>query len=379
MGQGGSQEGRERIRVAEFFSGIGLMRLGLAEAGPFEVVWANDISASKAQLYRTNFPSDSHLVEGDIRKVKGRDVPDIDLATASFPCTDLSLAGTRGGLSGSESSMFFQFARVLHQMRDRRPPLVLLENVPGFATSRGGADLRKAIEKLNRLGYECDLVVLDAAWFVPQSRVRVFIIGKQPSHVAGVSESALLPSQTRPPWVTRFVQDNPDLKWSTRQLPAIHPTGSRLRSLVERRRALDWWSAERVAKFESELSPVQCQRLATLTAASGVAWRTAYRRMREGKPRWEIRADELSGCLRAARGGSSKQAIVEAGGGQFRVRWMTPREYARLQGAPHFEFGDASPGQLYFGFGDAVCVPAVAWLARTYLSTALLEAPTVRA
>ena len=54
---------------------------------------------------------------------------------------------------------------------------------------------------------------------------------------------------------------------------------------------------------------------------------------------WEIRSDDIAGCLRTARGGSSRQALVEAGHGELRVRWMTPREYARLQGAPeHFDY-----------------------------------------
>src|SRR5437870_346280 len=84
---------------------------------------------------------------------RGSDVPSIELATASFPCTDLSLAGNRAGLKGSESSMFWQFARVLREMDRRRPKVVMLENVPGFATSHGGKDLRNAIAELNDMGY----------------------------------------------------------------------------------------------------------------------------------------------------------------------------------------------------------------------------------
>ena len=75
----------------------------------------------------------------------------------------------------------------------------------------------------------------------------------------------------------------------------------------------------------------------------------------------------MAGCLRITRGGSSKQALVEAGAGEARVRWLTPREYARLQGAPDLRLGDAHPHQAYFAFGGVVCVPAVAWLAERYL------------
>ena len=70
------------------------------------------------------------------------------LATASFPCVDLSLAGHYRGLEGRESSTFFAFAEVLRALGRRRPPLVLLENVPGFLTSREGRDFVTAAETL---------------------------------------------------------------------------------------------------------------------------------------------------------------------------------------------------------------------------------------
>jgi DNA (cytosine-5)-methyltransferase 1 len=95
-----------------------------------------------------------------------------------------------------------------------------------------------------------------------------------------------------------------------------------------------------------------------------LGWATAYRRTRRGVAVWEIRADKLSGCLRTTAGGSSKQAIVEAGKGSLRIRWMTALEYARLQGIPDLNFGGASESQVRFALGDAVCVPAVEWLGR---------------
>ena len=58
---------------------------------------------------------------------------------------------------------------------------------------------------------------------------------------------------------------------------------------------------------------------------------------------------------------------MEGGNGDLRVRWMTALEYARLQGAPAFRWGAMPETQARFALGDAVCVPAVAWLARNYL------------
>jgi DNA (cytosine-5)-methyltransferase 1 len=128
-----------------------------------------------------------------------------------------------------------------------------------------------------------------------------------------------------------------------------------------------WWDAARTEAFLCSLSPVQAERLESLREGREVAHRTAYRRTRQGKAVWEVRPDDISGCLRTARGGSSKQAVVEAGRGTARVRWMTPREYAWLMGAGQYRLDDIRMNQALFGFGDAVCVPVVAWIAEHYL------------
>jgi len=65
-------------------------------------------------------------------------VPDVDVATASFPCTDLSLAGGRKGLAGEQSRTVWSSSHP-HEMGPRRPRVVMLENVPGFATSTAAA------------------------------------------------------------------------------------------------------------------------------------------------------------------------------------------------------------------------------------------------
>ena len=171
--------GREAVerplRAAEFFAGIGLVRCGLEQAG-MDVVWANDIEPVKQAVYAANFDA-SHYLLDDIRNVTGRSVPTVDLAAASFPCVDLSLAGHRRGLSGEQSGLFYEFTRVLREMEERAPSVVMVENVASFVSSRGGMDLRAAVNDLNSLGYVCDLLVVDARWFTPQSRPRLFMVG----------------------------------------------------------------------------------------------------------------------------------------------------------------------------------------------------------
>lgn len=356
------------MRVAEFFAGIGLVRSALEGCG-FDVVWSNDIDPNKRAMYVANFDA-THFRLGDIREISGQDVPDVDLATASFPCTDLSLAGNRLGLHGKQSGLFWEFARLLLEMRGRRPSVVMLENVPSFATSHQGLDLYMALRSLNGLGYWCDLLIVDARHFVPQSRPRLFIVGSQRQlNTTGTWE----PSPIRPAWVERFVTEHTELKLHAMPLNLPPSTEHRLDDIVERLGNEDsrWWEAGRRERFCEELSLVQRDRLERMTRSLVPVWATAYRRTRNGKPAWEIRNDAISGCLRTARGGSSKQALVEAGGGSWRVRWMTAVEYARLQGADDFILDGIPENRALFGFGDAVCVPAVAWIASNYLAPLL--------
>ncbi len=369
-------------RVAEFFAGIGLVRLGLEAAG-LAVVWANDLSAIKQKLYAGQFTED-HFHLKDVRTVTGAEVPDIELATASFPCTDLSLAGYRRGLSGEHSGLFWEFVRVLREMGERRPQAVLIENVIGFLTSHGGEDLRVALAALNELGYWCDILTIDARHFVPQSRPRLFIVASR-DRLRDAREWSS--SAARSEAVVRFAREHslpyagrPALRLQARAIELPERDTQTLADIVEPCAADDprWWDAARVQAFLAQLSPLQRARLDLLGARDERSWATMYRRTRAKRPAWEIRDDQLSGCLRAVSGGSSRQALVEAGGGQIRVRWMTAREYARLQGAGDYRIDTVTENQALFGFGDAVCVPVITWLAEQYLVPLLAGTPTER-
>jgi len=359
---------RERLRVAEFFAGAGLVRRAIEQVGG-QVVFANDIEPFKAAIYGANFGRDDFRL-GDVRDISGNDIPDVDLATASFPCTDLSLAGMRAGLAGSQSGMFWEFARVIREMGERRPRFVLLENVPSFATSRGGQDFHDALAELNNLGYICDALVVEASWFVPQSRSRLFVIGSRDAIPAAFSlASAPLRDELRPRWLMRLLSGFPDLDLQFKPVRAATEALQVLSDVVEILPIGDprWWDDERTDRFVSSLSRLHGDRLEKMHRSVQMHWATAYRRTRHGRAVWEIRNDQISGCLRTARGGSSRQAVVEVGQGGVRVRWMTAREYARLQGADDFLLDHVSENKALFALGDAVCVPAVAWLFESYL------------
>ncbi|MGH3418410.1 MAG: DNA cytosine methyltransferase [Streptosporangiaceae bacterium] len=287
------------------------------------------------------------------------------LAWASFPCTDLSLAGWRRGLGGKESGTFWHFTRIIDEMAGHRPPVVALENVVGLATSHGGEDLRAAVRELNLLGYSVDVLTLDARRFVPQSRPRLFLIGA----ARPPADDPQLGDELRPTWLQAPFSD-PTLLTHRASLPTPPSLlAAGLSAQVERVPDSDerWWDVQRTTAFLDSLSEIQATRLDGLRTSRVVSYRTAYRRTRGGVAVWEIRPDDLSGCLRTARGGSSKQALVKVGGGKVRIRWMTPREYAWLMGARGYRLAGLRRNQALFGFGDAVCVQAVSWLAEHYL------------
>ncbi len=157
-------------RAAEFFAGIGLVRLALERQG-WDVVFANDIDEDKAQMYRDNGPGDNHLIVGDIHDLQPIDIPDCELFTASFPCNDLSIAGRWEGLSGKESSAFWGLIDLLGGLKSRKPPLILLENVLGFLTRNNGSDFEQALLALNKRGYNVDAFILNAVhWVVTASQ-----------------------------------------------------------------------------------------------------------------------------------------------------------------------------------------------------------------
>ena len=354
--------------VAEFFAGVGLARLGLEAAGG-RVVWANDVEPVKRTIYEANFPVGEYVL-GDVRGVRADSLPDVDLAWASFPCTDLSLAGERAGLAGAESGLVWEFLRVLEEMGDRRPGVVALENVSGFISSNGGRDVRSTIEALNSLGYTCDAFVVDARCFVPQSRPRFFLVGwvddasPAPTAPEPTASGVIALDPFRPAPVARLFE-TPGLRMRAIALPTPEPRNATLEHVVERL-ALDdprWWPPETQARALAQMEPGHQARLTRLAASPTLVYAAGYRRTRKKGVRVEVRDDGVAGCLRTLRGGSSRQMLFECGAGRVRMRWLTARECARLMGAPDsFVFGEASDSKAMYALGDAVCVPVVEWL-----------------
>ena len=169
-------------RFYEFFSGGGMVRAGLGSQ--WLCLFANDIDSKKCDSYARNW-GDSSLRIADVVSLTTVDLPEAaDLAWASFPCQDLSLAGSGVGLRGERSGTFWPFWNLIGALadEDRAPPVVVLENVCGALTSHGGKDFAAISSAIIRRGYRFGALVIDAVHFVPQSRPRLFVVAVNEKH-----------------------------------------------------------------------------------------------------------------------------------------------------------------------------------------------------
>jgi DNA (cytosine-5)-methyltransferase 1 len=369
-------------KFAEFFAGIGLMRLGLEVEG-WKIAFANDIEPDKFKMYADQFSdANQHFVVGDIHQLTHKAIPPVALATASFPCNDLSLAGMRKGLGGKQSSAYWGFVRLIEEMGDNRPPIVMLENVAGFLTSHGGRDFQAALLSLNRLGYAVDAVIIDAARFVPQSRVRLFVIGTIAKGKADweIKENLhFYESDVRPKALADFIFTHPEIVWNVRRMPRLPAASVKLENIVEDLPDDSdfWWNEKRRDYLVSQMSEKHYKILQEMKSARKWCYGTVFRRVRKGKSMAELRTDGIAGCLRTPRGGSGRQILVKAGFGEVQVRLITPKECAMMMGAKDYTI-KVPLNQALFGFGDAVCVPVISWIARHYLNP-LFEEMTKKA
>jgi DNA (cytosine-5)-methyltransferase 1 len=366
----------------EFFAGGGMARLGLGEG--WACRFANDFDPAKAATYRANFPdAGEHFHEGDVFRLEAHDLPGrADLAWASSPCQDFSLAGARAGLAGGRSSAFFGFWRLVEALgaEARAPRILVIENVSGLLSSNGGADFTALAQALADQGYSFGALEIDAAAFLPQSRPRVFVIATRetpPAHLIGDSRcqtrAVRLAAQRLPPALAK--------RWIWWALAAPPARNLDLAALLEPDAAVAWHSTERTARWLDLMAPLHRARLEARRDRGERVVGALYRRMRmeAGRKvqRAEVRFDGLAGCLRTPRGGSSRQVIAVVEGGQVRTRLLSPREAARLMGLPDgYRLPKAATSALHVA-GDGVAVPVVRWLAQELLEPLLGATPSL--
>ncbi|HTI67553.1 MAG TPA: DNA cytosine methyltransferase [Caulobacteraceae bacterium] len=361
----------------EFFAGGGMARSGLGEG--WRCLFANDFDAHKAESYRANWGGD-HLTVGDVWDIGPEQLPGrADLAWASSPCQDVSLAGRRAGLSGARSSAFWGFWRLVESLerQGRGPRLIVLENVVGLLNSRGGADFTALCETVARQGWRFGAVEVDAALFTPQSRPRMFLVltrDTPPAHLTQARPAApfhgrrVVEAHARLPQAART-------SWLWWRLAAPPSRNEDLAALLEPDGAVAWHTKAETDRLVALLGPVHRAKLAAATAAGERRVGAVFRRIRsehgQACQRAEVRFDGLAGCLRTPRGGSSRQFLMVVDGPRVRTRALSPREGARLMGLPdNYRLPQRATAAFHL-IGDGVAAPVVRHLAEQLLEPML--------
>jgi DNA (cytosine-5)-methyltransferase 1 len=382
---------RKRLNWYEFFAGGGMARLGL---GPhWNCTFANEWCEKKASAYRAYFGQAPELKVQDIRSLKVDSLPgQAELVWASFPCQDLSLAGSGAGLRGERSGTFKPFWKLIDGLisQRRKPRVVVLENVTGTITSHKGNDFETIVRAISESGYEVGALVIDAVRFVPQSRPRLFIIAasseeKIPFGLTSPTHSRLWHPRSL---LKAYYDWAPSLRqnwvwWNLAEPPS--PEALSLSSIIEREPiGVAWHSKEETQRLVSLMSEINRKKLRLVQSEAIRKIGTIYKRTRpitntpgaKRVQRAEIRFDDISGCLRTPVGGSSRQVIMLVEGRQLSSRLLSPREAARLMGVPEDYPLPKKYNDAYHLFGDGVAVPVVSWLEK-YLLRPLAQTKTM--
>ena len=371
----------------EFFAGGGMARAGL---GPgWRCLFANDFDEAKAAAYARNWGAGEskacpELFVGDVRKVSAADLPgQADLAWASFPCQDLSLAGAGAGLGGERSGTFYPFWDVVRGLaaEGRAPKVIALENVLGTLTSHAGRDFEAICRTFAEAGYRYGALVINASLFVPQSRPRLFLVGVLQETAV---PAALLASGPEAPFhtpglckaiegVSAAWRDN--LVWWS--LPAPLRRNRGFTDLVEEApTGVAWHSAAQTEALLEKMAPLNRQKVEDARAAGRRMVGCVYKRTRRDErglkvQRAEVRFDDVAGCLRTPAGGSSRQTVLVVDGDGIRSRLISARETARLMGLDDDYVLPPNYNEAYHLTGDGVVVDVVRHLARHLLEPLL--------
>lgn len=371
----------------EFFAGGGMVRAGL---GPnWSCLFANDIDPIKGASYERNWGA-AGLHIADVASLTAKDLPGTaDLAWASFPCQDLSLAGSGGGLQGERSGTFWPFWSTVEGLAaaGRAPSTVVLENVGGALTSHKGEDFAAIGGAIESVGYRFGAVVIDAVHFVPQSRPRLFVIAVDKNQAIPHRLAARDPDKQ---WCTRALveayrrlPEQARANWVWWHLPTPPKRKAVLSDLIEQDpRGVKWHTAAETRRLIKLMSPVNLAKVAAAKKAGHRVVGTVYKRTRPNKDgvskqKAEVRFDEIAGCLRTPSGGSSRQTVIFVEGSKVRSRLLAPREAARLMGLPdHYKLPEKY-NSAYHLAGDGVVVPVVRHLAEVILEPLLAAFGTV--
>lgn len=362
------------MKFFDFFAGIGGFRLGMEMAG-HKCVGHCEIDKWAQASYRAMYPeSESEVFFEDVRTIEPGDMPDADCYCFGFPCQSFSIAGKRGGFNDTRGTLFFEVMRLA---KERKPAILLGENVKGLLSHEGGRTFETIINTMDQLGYLVEWQLVNSKYFgVPQNRERVIIIG----HFRERSIKPVLPIRSSDKEAnviqgheTRIIANTITGKSMSRIANGVYPTSEGgcyestdstsgevkvIGGIGEKKSngGSQWYWQDRIYDTDG-ISPA-------LNLESG---RMNIMQVNKQAPHIQDRiydAQGISPTLNTNGGGNREPKVVDG----IRIRKLTPRECFRLQGFPDEYFDRAasvcSDSQLYKQAGNAVTVPVVYEIAK---------------
>lgn len=290
------------IKYFSTFSGIGGFEAGIQQILPTaECVGFSEIDKFAIKAYSSHYPN--HKNYGDITKLSTGDVPEHNLLVGGFPCQAFSIAGKRRGFADTRGTLFFELARIL---RDKKPENFIFENVKGLLSHNKGDTFGVILKTLGELGYDVQWQILNTRWFLPQNRERVYIVGH-------------LRSEPRPEVFPIRQDDFPHLD----QKGGVKPQAQFFAGTITTREG---------GRKDSNFAVHGIRDLTNIDAGF-------FPTLRSG-----------------GDGGTPSQRLYH----KRKIRRLTPRECAKLQGFDKDWCSILSDTQAYKCYGNAISVPVVA-------------------
>ena len=300
------------------FSGIGGFDLAMRNLG-HEIIGACEIDKYARQVYSRHFPGVP--IHNDATQVSPESLPQFDVLCAGFPCQAFSIAGKRRGFEDTRGSLFFEIARIA---KEKKPSLLLLENVKGLLSHDKGETFRTIISTLDEMGYDAEWQLLNSKYFVPQNRERIFIIG----HLRGQCARQVFPLGDYDKETNRQIKKLNQARQGYR----VYDTSGIGQTLAANAGGLG-------AKMGLIAIP-------TLTPDREEKRQNGRRFKEDGEPAFTLNTQDRHGIFDGTR-----------------IRKLTPLECERLQGFPDGWTKGLSDTQRYKCCGNAVTVPVVQYIA----------------
>lgn len=164
-----------KLRVASFFAGVGGIDKGFEQTNHFKTIYANEVDPYPVKTFEKNF--NIKVDCRDIHDVKSDEIPDFDIMLAGFPCQAFSIAGHRKGFEDEKGrgTLFFELVRIF---KEKKPQVIMLENVKNLVGHDGGKTFRTIVNELENENYYVKFSVMNAMEYgnIPQNRERIYIV-----------------------------------------------------------------------------------------------------------------------------------------------------------------------------------------------------------